>query len=127
MPLAERVVESLSKEGAIQRAATRVNAEQASSDCQPKGVWGGRADHVAAKATDSVLRPEKALDAPGVVAAARCKGTVGNTRDPPWQPTLGKDRAHKGQTESERSQEGVRGVRSTEEGRESGGREGTLL
>jgi hypothetical protein len=73
-----------------------VNAEQASSDYQPKGVWGGRADHITAKATDSFPRPEGKLDAPGVLAAARCEGTVGNTRGPPWQPTLGKDRAYKG-------------------------------
>ncbi len=52
------------------------------------------------------------------MAAARCEGTVGNTRDPPWQPPSGKDHAHKGQTESVRSQEGVRGVRSTCEGGE---------
>ena len=118
-PRAERAVESPCKEGARDRAVTRVNAEQASSEYQPKGDWGGRADHVAAKATDSVLRePEGTLDAPGVLATARSEGRVWNTGDPTWRPTLGKDHAYKGQTESARSREGVRGARSTEEGGE---------
>jgi hypothetical protein len=96
-----------------------VNAEQASSEYQPKGDWGGRAGHVAAKATDSVLRePEGTLDAPGVRATARYQGMVRNTGDPTRQPTSGKDHAYKGQTESAWSREGVRGVRSTEEGGE---------
>ena len=69
--MAERIVESLLKEGAGKRAVTRVNTEQASSDYQPKGVWSGRADHVAAKATDSDLRSEGSLDAPAVVVTAR--------------------------------------------------------
>jgi hypothetical protein len=42
-----------------------VNAEQASSDCQPKGVRGGRADHVAAKATDSVVNRRRHWTPPG--------------------------------------------------------------
>ena len=118
-PRAERAVESLCKEGARDRAVTRVNTEQASSDYQPKGDWGGRADHFAAKATDSILRePEGMLDAPGVVVTARFQGTVWNTGDPPRQPTSGKDRAYKGQTEIARSRKGVRGARSTEEGGE---------
>src|SRR5690349_20389056 len=37
-----------------------VNAEQASSDHQPKGAWEGRAPHFRAKATDSVSVPESA-------------------------------------------------------------------
>src|SRR5271157_1836957 len=69
--MAERTVESLLKEGAGKRAVTRVNTEQASSDYQPKGVKSGRADHVAAKATDSVLRSEGTLDALGVLVTAR--------------------------------------------------------
>ena len=69
--MAERTVKSLLKEGAGKRAVTRVNAEQASSEYQPKGDWGGRADHVAAKAIDSVLRSEGTLDAPGVLVTAR--------------------------------------------------------
>ena len=118
-PRVERIVESLLKEGARERAVTRVNTEQASSEDQPKGDWGGRADHVAAKATDSVLQePEGTLDAPGVLVTARFEGMGWNTGDPTRQPTSGEDRAYKGQTENARSREGVRGVRSTEEGGE---------
>jgi len=95
-----------------------VNAEQASSEYQPKGVQGGRADHATAKATDNGPNPKWTLDALGVLAAARCDGMVGNTRGPPWRPTSGKDHAYKGETESAGSQEGVRGVRSTCEGGE---------
>jgi RNA-directed DNA polymerase len=96
-----------------------VNTEQASSDYQPKGDWGGRADHVAAKAIDSILQePEGMLDAPGVLVTARFEGMGWNTGGPPRQPASGGDRAHKGETEIARSREGVRGARSTWEGGE---------
>jgi hypothetical protein len=88
---AERIVKSLRRKGATKRAATRVNAEQASSDFQPKGDWESRAGHVAAKAMYSVrIDPERTLDLPGVVAAARLDRTVWNTGDPSPQPTSGK-------------------------------------
>jgi len=93
-----------------------MNAEQASSDYQPKGVWEGRAGHVAAKAMHSVLVPKRALGFPGVWAAACFEGGVRNTRDPSWQPTSGEDRAYKAGAESARSQAGVRGAGSTDEG-----------
>jgi len=87
----ERIVESLLKEGATKRAATRVNAEQASSDYQPKGVWESRAGHGAAKATHSAWKdPERVLGLPGVVAAARLDRTVWNTGDPSPQPSRAK-------------------------------------
>jgi hypothetical protein len=101
--------------GARKRAATLVNAI-ASSHLQPKGVWEGRAAHVTAKATDSMLDPERTLDFPGVWAAARFHRDSRNRRDPTWQPTSGKDRAYKGHPEIARSQEGVRGANSTVEG-----------
>ncbi len=106
------------KEEATERAVTRVNTEQASSDYQPKGDWGGRADHATAKATDSVLGPEGTLDTPGVLVTARFEGMERNTGGPPRQPASGEDRAYKGQTEIVRSREGVRGARSTGEGGE---------
>lgn len=93
-----------------------MNAEQASTDYQPKGVWEGRAGHFAAKAMHSALVLERALGFPGVWAAACFEGEVRNTRDPSWQPTSGKDRAYKARAESERSQAGVRGAGSTAEG-----------
>lgn len=115
----ERIVKSLLSEGATKRAATRVNAEQASSDYQPKGDWESRAGHFAAKAMHSArIDPERALGFPGVVAAARLERTVWNTGDPSSQPASGKDRWYKARAEVERSGAEVRGVHSTEEGGE---------
>jgi len=50
----ERSVRALKERGASQRPQQSVNAI-APSNCQPKGVWEGRAAHVTAKAIDSVL------------------------------------------------------------------------
>ena len=92
-----------------------VNVEQASSDCHPKGAWEGRAGHVAAKATDSVPVPERALDLPGVVTAARSEGDARNRRGPPRQPTSGKATGISAERENASCREGVRGGRSTDE------------
>ena len=113
--VAERIVESLTG-GSNEAGRNTVNAEQASSDYQPKGVWEGRAGHVAAKAMHRALVLERALGFPGVLAAACFEGEVRNTRGPSWQPTSGKDRAYKAEAESARSRAGVRGARSTDEG-----------
>lgn len=110
----ERIVESRVR-GSNEAGRNKVNAEQASSNYQPKGVWEGRADHVAAKAIHSALGLERALGFPGVWAAACFEREVRNTRDPSWQPTLGEDRAYKAGAESTRSHAGVRGARSTGE------------
>jgi hypothetical protein len=113
---AERAVESLCG-GSNEAGRNQVNAEQASSDFQPKGVWEGRAGHVAAKTTDSAPEdPEGVLDLPGVLAAARFEREMRNTRDPTQRPALGKDRTYKARAESGRSWEGVRGAHSTREG-----------
>ena len=115
--VAERTVESLTRGGSKEAGRNQLNAVQASSHYQPKGVREGRASHFKAKAMDSIrIGPERVLDLPGVLAAARFERTVRNTGDPSWQPTLGKDRAHKARAESERSQAGVRGAHSTDEG-----------
>lgn len=113
--VAERVVESLER-GSNEAGHNTVNAEQASSDSQPKGVREGRAGHIAAKAMHSALVLERALGFPGVLAVACFERVVRNTRDPSGRPTSGKDRAHKVEAESARSQAGVRGARSTDEG-----------
>jgi len=113
--VAERIVESLVR-GSNEAGRNTLNAEQASSKYQPKGVWEGRADHVAVKATHSVLVLERALGFPGVWAAACFEGEVRNTRDPIRRPTSGEDRAYKAGAESARSRAGVRGARSTVEG-----------
>ena len=64
------------------------------------------------------------LDLPGVPGG----GTVGKSnaeQERPYQAAeSGKDRAHKAEAESERSQEGVRGVHSTEEGVQDNALEG---
>jgi hypothetical protein len=116
---AERCVESLVYGGSEGAGRNRVNAVEASSDCQPKGVRESRAGHVAAKAMHSVLDPERALGLPGVEATARVEGSGRNRRDPRRQPTSGEDRAHKAGAESARSRQGVRGARSTCEARDN--------
>src|SRR5438270_2085690 len=93
-----------------------VNAEQASSDLQPKGVREGRAGHFAAKAIDSALDPERALDLSGVVAAARQQRSMWNRRDPSRRLTSSKSVAISAEREVRRCRAGVRGGRSTEEG-----------
>jgi len=54
----------------------------ASTELQP----GGRADHVAAKATLGAREPKLASNSGGVWGAARVSGEVWNTRDPSAQP-----------------------------------------
>jgi hypothetical protein len=95
-----------------------VNAEQASSDYQPKGDWESRAGHFAAKAKHSVRRvPERALGLPGVVAAARLDRTARNTGDPSPR-RVRRSRSYKARAEVERCGAEVRGAHSTGEGGE---------
>jgi hypothetical protein len=94
------------------RPQREVNAA-APSVLQPKGVWESRAAHVTAKATHIDLVPERSVGLPGVRAAACPDRSMRNWRGPTRQPTSGKDRAYKAGAESARSQEGVRGARST--------------
>lgn len=96
-----------------------VNAEQASSDYQPKGVREGRAAHVTAKATDRVPDPERALALPGVLAAARDNSTTRNRGGPPRQPASGKAGRISAEREIVRCRKGVRGGHSTVEAGES--------
>jgi RNA-directed DNA polymerase len=120
IPSTKRSVESPRQEGSNEAGRNQVKAAQASSYCQPKGDRERRAGHTAAKAdAQRPGNPERALGLPGVLAAARFEGEVRNTRDPSGQPTLGKDRTYKARAESERSQAGVRGARSTDEGGEN--------
>ena len=92
-----------------------VNAEQASSDYQPKGGREGRAAHVTAKATDSAQDPERALALSGVLAAARGDSPTRNRRGPPRRPTSGETGRISAEREIGRCREGVRGGHSTEE------------
>ena len=92
-----------------------VKVEQASSEHHPKGARESRAGHATAKATDSALVPERAVDLSGVMAAARREGDKRNRRDPPRQLTSSKVGHISAERESVRCREGVRGGRSTDE------------
>jgi hypothetical protein len=87
----------------------------ASSNYQPKGVPESRADHITAKATDSILVSERILALCGVQTVAREERDRRDRRDPPrWEST--QSETYKGQTEVVSGREGVRGVHSTCEG-----------
>jgi len=94
---------------------SQVNAA-ASSDYQPKGVREGRAAHITAKAIDNVL-PIRMDTGP---LRGICGGTLPQLCAEQERPYPTADKAktarirHK--TEIAQSREGVRGVRSTEEG-----------
>ena len=93
-----------------------VNAEQASSDYQPKGDRERRDGHVASKATHSAHGdPKRALGLPGVVAAARSERSAGNRRGPSPQPTSGKAARISAEREVASCEAEVRGGRSTDE------------
>ena len=92
---AERSVKSPCKRGEQTSGPQhKVNAA-ASSEYQPKGVAEGRAAHVTAKATDSILDSERMLDLYGVEGG----GTLGQNKAEQERPYLaaesGKDRAYK--------------------------------
>ncbi len=126
--VAERIVKSLLSEGAKKRAATRVNAEQASSDYQPKGVRESRAGHVAAKAMHSGwIGPEHALGLPGVMAAARFERTGWNTGDPSPQLTSGKTTRIRREPKSNGAGRKSEGFVVPKKAVRSRRREGTLL
>lgn len=92
-----------------------MNAEQASSDSQPKGDRESRAGHVAAKATHSARVPERVLGLSGVLAAARSDRSTRNRRGPPSQPASGEAARISAEREVASCEEGVRGGRSTGE------------
>ena len=92
----------------------KVNAV-ASKKYQPKGVWDGRAAHITAKATDSASNPKAYWTSPGFEAAARRESVMRDRRDPTRQPSQAKTPGIRPKAETERSREGVRGARSTEE------------
>ena len=80
--------------GSNEAGRNKVNTS-ASSDCQPKGVWEGRAAHSTAKATDSSLVSERLVDLSGVGVVARFDRRTWNRRDPTRQPASGKDCSYK--------------------------------
>ena len=67
----------------------------ASSYFQPKGVWEGRAAHVTAKATDSILERNGYWTSPGSQAAARRGQSSVEQERPYLAAKSGKDRADK--------------------------------
>ena len=70
-----------------------------SEPLQPREIGAerrrGRADHVAAKATDWAKATGGAQDPPGVGKAARSDNLERNRRDPTWAPTFGKAPGYK--------------------------------
>jgi RNA-directed DNA polymerase len=92
-----------------------VNAEQASSESQPKGDRERRDRHVGSKATHSARDPKRALGLPGVVAAARSDSWTRNRRDSSSQPTSGEATRISAEREVASCEAGVRGGRSTDE------------
>ncbi|HVZ17820.1 MAG TPA: hypothetical protein VG897_11925, partial [Terriglobales bacterium] len=68
----------------------------ASTQSQP----GGRADHVAAKATSSMGAPKLMIDSGGVWGAARVQREVRNTRDPCAPPVSGQGGSYKPKAKS---------------------------
>lgn len=88
------VSKALKERGASQRAATKVNAV-ASSYSQPKGVSEGRAAHVTAKATDSILEPDGMLDLCGVWSGGTLGENIAEQERPSLAAMSGKDRSYK--------------------------------
>ena len=114
----ERSVESLEVERERNCGPQHEVKLAASSKYQPKGVRDGRAEHVTAKATDSGLESERPLDIPGVWRAGRNESLTRKRRDPARQRSQAKTARIRPEAEDARSREGVRGVRSTDEGGE---------
>ena len=95
----------------------KVNAA-ASSEYQPKGVREGRADHVTAKAIDnSQRRPEWEWTSPGYGRWHATKGMCG-TGETLLDSRKAKTVGIRPKAEIPGNREGVRGVRSTDEGGE---------
>ena len=78
-----------------------------SEPLQPRDIGaerrGGRAGHVAAKATDCAWETGGAQDAPGVWKGARSEGLRRNRRDPHRQPTSGEGGAYKPKVKGHRA------------------------
>lgn len=71
----------------------------------------GRADHVAAKATDCACwNGDAAQDSSGVKGTARIEGLVGNRRDPSRQPTSGKSGGYKPSAKCRRAERESEGL-----------------
>jgi len=84
----------LKERGANQRAATKVNVV-ASSYFQPKGVTEGRAAHITAKATDSILKPDWMLDLCGVWSGGTLGKSIVEQESPYPAVESDKDRRYK--------------------------------
>jgi hypothetical protein len=101
----------------------------ASTNCQPKGVWGSRASHVTAKATDSILDRNECWILPGVSGGGTLRKNKAEQERPYLAAESGKDRtykagwlkAHGAGRESERSVLPVKACKTTR------WREGALL
>ncbi|MEK7760038.1 MAG: hypothetical protein AAB433_00515, partial [Nitrospirota bacterium] len=113
---AERSVKSLYKGGSNEAGRNQVNAEQASSDYQPKGDWEGRASHVMAKATDTAQETGACGGLPRGSGGSTFRKRCTEHERPYSTVCVGQIRTYKARDEIVWSREGVRGARSTEEG-----------
>ena len=128
MPAVKRNVESPSSAvwltGGEQSCGPSLKRTLQPRDIGPRKGGVGRADHVAAKATDCIRRSGGMQDTPGVGRRARSDSSTRNRRGPRWLPTLGEGVAYKWNAKWQRARresEGlivpVRPGESREEGR----------
>ncbi len=124
-PKAERSVES--PRWAISTGGEQSCGPNESEPLQPREIGAerrrGRADHVAAKATDWAKATGGAQDPPGVGKAARSDSLERNRRDPTWPPTFGKDPGYKSSTKCQgasRESEGLIVLSKPGESRDEG-------
>ena len=82
---------------------------------------GGRADHVAAKATPTVPEPRRTDGSGGVWGAARVQGGGRNTGDPSGQPQSRQDGSYKSETKTSVAQRESEGTEVPETGEKFSG------
>ena len=84
------------------RVGERVHGPQheVKSAASTESQFGGRADHVTAKAKPAAQEPKRAIGSDGVRDAARVQGGARNTRDPSAQPWSGQGGTYKPKAKS---------------------------
>ena len=128
IPALKRSVESPSaavrSSGGEQSCGPSLKRTLQPRDIGPRKGGEGRADHVAAKATDCIQRSGGMQDTPGVGRRARSDSSTRNRRGPRWLPTSGEGAANKWNAKWQRARRESEGLivplrpgESREEGR----------